>query len=137
MNDILPYNEYLLVGPDGKCRGFTDYEGAKAYINVYYERYIDKNLDKEDYNDITDIGGRDAGEAMCIRAGAEMGIFSLYKINDFINKIEEDIIFEEERKEIISEILKKNIDFYISSYNLDLVLSDIEKIDIMEPYGQY
>lgn len=35
MNDIVPYNEYLLVEPDGRCRGFTDYEGAKAYINVY------------------------------------------------------------------------------------------------------
>ena len=137
MNDILPYNEYLLVGPDGRCRGFTDYEGAKAYINVYYERYIDKNLDKEDYNDVTDIGGRDAGEAMCMRAGAEVGIFSLYKTDDFINKIKEDIVFEDEKNEIISQVLKKNIDFNITNYNLDLVLNDIEKIDIMEPYGQY
>ena len=43
--DNEPNNEYLLIMPDGDCKGFNDFESAKAYINVYYERLIDKNID--------------------------------------------------------------------------------------------
>lgn len=136
MSEVLSYNEYLLVEPDGTCKGFTDYEGAKSYVNMYYERFIDHKIVKNDYNDLTDIGGEAPRVNICTQAGAETGICKIYKIDDFIKKIESDIVFEEEQEEIISKLIQKDIDFNINDYNLDLVLADIESVDIMEQYGE-
>lgn len=136
MSEILSYNEYLLVEPDGECRGFTDYEGAKAYVNMYYERFIDHKIDKNDYNDLTDIGGEAPRVNICTQAGAEIGICRVYRLEEFIEKIKSDLVFEDEQDEIISKLVGKNIKFNTSDYNLDQILADIESIDIMEPYGE-
>ena len=136
MSDVIPYNEYILIEPDGRCRGFTDYEGAKAYVNIYYERFVDKKIDESDYNDLTDIGGENSREAICAKAGAEIGLCQVYKIEDFINQVNKELVFEDEKEEVISKVIDKNIDLNIKDYNLDLVLAELESVDLMEPYVQ-
>lgn len=136
MSEILSYNEYLVVKPDGTCKGFTDYEGAKSYINLYYERFIDNKIGKNNYNDLTDIGGEAQRVNICIQAGSETGICRVYKIDNLIEKIKSQIVFEEEQEEIISRLIGKSIDLNINNYNLDLILADIESLDIMELYGE-
>ena len=131
-----PENEYLLIMPDGDCRGFNDLESAKSYVNIYYERLIDKNISEDDYNDATEIGSGDNRIKICTELGVEEGKCELYNMEDIIDKIKEEVIFDKEKKEIIEKLCMSDIDFNIYDNNLDLLISDVEPIDIMEPYGE-
>lgn len=131
-----PNNEYLLVMPNGECKGFNDFESAKAYINVYYERLIDKNVDEDEYNDVTEIGSDDTRTKICTKSGVEEGRCELYNMEDVIDKINSDLVFDEEKKEVIEKLCKLEINFNIYDNNLDVLISDVEPIDIMETYGE-
>lgn len=131
-----PENEYLLIMPDGDCRGFNDLESAKSYVNIYYERLIDENISDDDYNDATEIGSGDNRIKICTELGVEEGKCELYNMEDIIDKIKEEVIFDEEKKEIIEKLCMSDIEFNIYDNNLDLLISDVEPIDIMEPYGE-
>ena len=134
--DKEPNNEYLLIMPDGDCRGFNDFQSAKAYINVYYERLIDENIDEDEYNDITEIGSDDTRTKICTRSGVEEGRCELYNTEDVIEKINSELVFDVEKKEVIEKLCEAEINFNIYKNNLDLLISDIEPIDIMESYGE-
>lgn len=131
-----PNNEYLLVMPDGECKGFNDFESAKAYINVYYERLIDRTVDEDEYNDVTEIGSDDTRVKACTKSGVEEGRCELYNMEDVIDKINSDLVFDEEKKEVIEKLSELEINFNIYNNNLDLLISDVEPIDIMETYGE-
>ena len=62
--DKEPYNEYLVVMPTGNCKGFNDIEGAKAYINMYYELRLDDVFHEDGFNDATEIGGDESVSAI-------------------------------------------------------------------------
>lgn len=134
--DKEPNNEYLLIMPDGDCRGFNDFESAKAYVNIYYERLIDKNIDEDDYNDATEIGSGDTRLKICTESGVEEGRCELYNMEDVIDKINSELVFDAEKKEIIEKLCEAEINFNIYDNNLDLLISDVEPIDIMESYGE-
>lgn len=133
--DREPYNEFLLVMPKGNCKGFNDFESAKAYINIYYEKAIDENIDDDDENDMTEIGSGDTRINICTKLGVEEGKCELYKTEDLINKVTEELVFDIEKKEIIERLCDADINFNVYDNNLDLLLSDIEPINIMEAYG--
>ena len=101
-----PYNEFLLIMPEGTCKGFNDFESAKAYINI------------------------------CTKLGVEEGKCELYKTEEVINKISDELVFDTEKKEIVKRLCEADIDFNIYDNNLDLLISDVEPIDIMEAYGE-
>lgn len=133
---VEPSNEFLLVMPDGEAKGFNDLETAKAYINIYYERSIDKEVDDdEDYTDITDIGGDNPRRARCIAMGVTEGRCEVYRLSDFIKKIEEQLVFESEKEEIIEKLSQEHINLNVYSYNLDVILADTDVVEMMEPYG--
>lgn len=135
MNNI-PCNEYLLVMPNGDCKGFNDLKEAKAYINIYYERKIDEDVDEHGYNDFTDIGGGDARQNICTQLGVEEGKCEVYSMDDFIRKLEGELVFDNEKNEIISKLMEDHLDINLYNYNLDMFLADMESIDMMEPYGE-
>lgn len=130
-----PYNEYLLVMPDGDIKGFNDLETTKAYINVYYEKRIDNDMKEDDYNDITEIGGGDERENICINMGVREGKCEVYKTSDFIDSLEKKLVFNSEKEEVIDKLVQKHINLNINDYNLDAFLTNIESIDMMERYG--
>ena len=51
--NIVPSNEYLLVMPSGKVKGFDDYAMAKAYINNYYYYKTRRVEEVGAYDDLT------------------------------------------------------------------------------------
>ena len=134
--DSVPCNEYLLVMPNGDCKGFNDLKEAKAYINIYYERKIDEDVDEHGYNDATDIGGGDARQNICTQLGVEEGKCEVYNMDEFIKYLEEELVFDNEKNEIISKLMEDDLDINLYNYHLDMVLADIEAIDMMEPYGE-
>lgn len=134
--DNIPCNEYLLVMPNGDCKGFNDLKEAKAYINIYYERKIDEDVDEHGYNDFTDIGGGDARQNICTQLGVEEGKCEVYNMDEFIKKLEGELVFDNEKNEIISKLMEDHLDINLYNYNLDMILADIDSIDMMEPYGE-
>ena len=134
--DRIPSNEYLLVMPNGDCVGFNDLKEAKAYINIYYERKIDEDIDEHDYNDATEIGGGDSRQNVCTQLGVEEGKCEVYNMEEFINKLEEELVFDNEKDEIISKLMEEDLDINVYKYNLDMILADTDVIDMMEPYGE-
>lgn len=134
--DNIPCNEYLLVMPNGDCKGFNDLKEAKAYINIYYERKIDEDVDEHGYNDFTDIGGGDARQNICTQLGVEEGRCEVYNMDEFIKKLENELVFDNEKNEIISKLMEEHLDINLYNYNLDMILADIDSINMMEPYGE-
>ena len=130
---IVPSFEYLLVMPSGNIMGFHDEETAKAYINNYYY-FRTRNNDvvgsyedlTEDFDDIVDV--------VCYKIGVEEGECRLYNTRDIIEKIQEEVIFDDEREELISKLLSNHIDLNTFDYAIDNIFTNTESIDIMEPY---
>jgi hypothetical protein len=130
------YNDYLLVMPNGDCKGFNDIEGVKAHINIYYERRIDDTIHEDGYNDATEIGGNDPRLNVFTQLGVEEGKCEVYKTEEFIEKLRDELIFDEEKEEVISKLSEAKINFNIYDYSLDEILAQIEEVDIMEDYGE-
>jgi hypothetical protein len=131
------YNDYLLVMPSGNCRGFNDLESTKAYINIYYERKFDNTLQQDGYNDATEVGGEDPRANIFTRLGVEEGKCKVYKTEEFIKKLKEELVFDEEKDEMISKLSEAKIELNIYDYRLDEILAQIEEINVMEDYGEH
>jgi hypothetical protein len=130
------YNDYLLVMPSGNCKGFNDLESTKAYMNIYYERKFDQTVHQDGYNDATEIGGDGPRLNVFTQLGVEEGKCEVYKTKEFIQKLRENLVFEEEKEEVILKLSEAKINFNIYDYSLDKILSDIEEINVMEAYGE-
>ncbi|AGF54091.1 MULTISPECIES: hypothetical protein [Clostridium] len=136
--DKEPYNEYLVVMPSGNCKGFNDIEGAKAYINIYYEWKYDDVIHKDGFVDATEIGGDQPRFIVFTQLGAEEGAkCEIYKTEAFINAINKELVFEDEKEEIISKLCEAKVEFNIYDYSLDTVLADIQEVEYMEDFGDY
>jgi len=129
------YNEYLLIMPSGNCRGFNDVESAKAYINIYYERKFDGVIHKDGYNDATESGGDEPRLNVFTQLGVEEGKCEIYKTEEFVEILKDELIFDEDKEEIISKLSEAKIDFNIYDYGLDEILSHINELNVMEDYG--
>lgn len=130
-----PYNEYLLIFPSGKCKGFNDIEGAKAYINMYYELKFDDVLHKDGFNDGTEIGGDEPRLNVFTQLGVEEGKCEVYKTQEFIEILKNELIFEEDKEEVISKLCEAKINFNIYDYGLDELLAHIQEVEYMEDFG--
>lgn len=130
-----PYNEYLLIFPSGNCKGFNDIEGAKAYINMYYELRFDDVLHKDGFNDGTEIGGDEPRLNVFTQLGVEEGKCEVYKTQEFIEILKNELIFEEDKEEVISKLCEAKINFNIYDYGLDELLAHIQEVEYMEDFG--
>lgn len=136
--DKEPYNEYLLILPSGNCKGFNDIEGAKAYINIYYEWRYDDVIHKDGYNDATEINGDEPRFNVFTQLGAEEGAkCEIYKTEAFIEAINKEMVFEDEKEEIISKLCEGKINFNIYDYGLDKILADIQEVEYVDDFGDH
>lgn len=132
--NIVPSNEYLLVMPSGNVKGFDDYAMAKAYINNYYY-YKTRRVEKVGaYDDLTNDFD-DIVDTVCYKIGIEEGECQLYYTSDIIEKLQDELVFNEEKEEVISKLMAPKIEFNTYDYALDNIFRDVQPIDIMEQYG--
>lgn len=132
---ISPYNEFILVMPDGETKGFNDLDLAKAHINLYYENKIKEYSEEEEYNDSKEMVG-ETRLNICQHLGVEEGECMVYDLEDFLEKIREELVFDEEKEEVISKLIKEKIDLNIYDFGLDVILHDVKTIDMIEPFGE-
>lgn len=122
-----PYNNYIVVMPDGDVKGFMETEMAQGYINRYYQERIDQYEQKPDYSD-HDMTKVKSLTEICKNIGVAEGECITYDLDDFINKIQEATIFDEEKQEVISKLLQKNISLNVNDYQLENILLDVKVI---------
>ena len=92
---IIPEFQYLLVMPSGNIKGFDDLDTTKAYINLYYMQQVRNSDIITEVNDLTDSSEQFIN-TVCQNLGVIEGECRVYKTNDIIEKIQEDIVFDEE-----------------------------------------
>lgn len=129
------YYEYLLVMPDGDCKGFNDIELAKGYINLYYEKMIKKYSEKKDYGDFTELPGQ-VRNNLCQHLGVDEGECVVYKLDDYIDKLREELVFDDEKEDVIEKLISDEIELNVYDYSIDHILHDVETVEVMEPYGE-
>ena len=132
--NIVPSNEYLLVMPSGNVKGFDDYAMAKAYINNYYYYKTRRVEEVGEYDDLTNDFD-DIVDTVCYKIGIEEGECQLYYTSDIIEKLQDELVFNEEKEEVISKLMAPKIEFNTYDYALDNIFRDVQPIDIMEQYG--
>lgn len=132
---MVPYNEFLLVFPNGECEGYENIDMAKATINNYYTNLVKKEA-KEGllFNSSEEPEVNTAN--ICITKGVYEGECMVYNLESFIEQLREHLVFDDEKEEVISKVLKKDIKLNIYDYGLDNVIKDTDVVDVMEPYGR-
>lgn len=133
---IMPSFQYLLVLPNGNVKGFHDIETAKGYINIYYDKKMHSSKDIVELNDLTDSNDQFCN-TICQNLGVVEGQCKVFDTLDIIDKLQEELVFDEEKEEVISRLLSSDINLNIYDYAIDNIFSEVEAIDILEPYGEF
>lgn len=134
--NIIPEFQYLLVMPNGNVKGFNDLDTTKAYINLYYMQRVRNSTIITEVNDLTDSSEQFIN-TVCQNLGVIEGECRVYNTDDIIKKLQEDIVFDEEKEEVISKLLKKDISLNIYDFSIDNIFNNVEAVDMMEPYGEF
>lgn len=115
MEYITAANDYVLLMPSGELRGYKDIDSARGTIYEYdvlqmLEHVHSGTEDEFDmYTQQDDVG---------IIEGIENGECQIFNLDDFITKIQESGMFQDEKDEVISKLLQENIN--INVYDLGL-----------------
>lgn len=131
---IIPSFQYLLVMPSGNIKGFNSESMAKAFVNNYYYHRTRDNGIVSQFNDLTN-NYDDMVDTMCYKMGVEEGECRLYNTTDIIEKIQDELVFDDEKEEVISKLLSSNIELNIFDYAIDNIFTNTDSINIMEQYG--
>lgn len=130
-----PYYQFLLVMPNGNARGVNDLDLAKAKINMYYQQQMEIKSHSDSYQDVTEMAGR-VRNALCQQIGVAEGEARVYDLADLIEKLRDRLVFDEDREEIISKLLERDINVNLYKYGIDDILCDVEIVQMIEPYGE-
>lgn len=121
MEYVTAANDYVLLMPSGELRGFKDIDSARGTIYQYDINTIMDNVHSggeyefDMYNDQDSVG---------IIAGVEDGECQIFNLEDFIEKIRESGMFQDEKDEIISRLLQENINLNVYDLGLFDLLND-------------
>ena len=126
MEYVTPVNNYVVVMPTGDVVGFVELSDARGYISTnYLERILSVSHEgKYSYFDMTQE--RDMEDSGII-AGVNEGEAQIYDLDDFINKIRSSWMFQDEKDEVISKLLEKNIKLNVIDYGLENILTDVDE----------
>lgn len=132
---IVPHFQYLLVLPNGDIKGFEDIGVAKGYINIYYHIKLRETEAFREFNDLTD-SREEVINTVCHNLGVAEGECRVYDNMDIIENIQNELVFDDEKEEIISKLLSSEINLNIYDYSIDNIFNNVDPIDMMEPYGE-
>ena len=123
MEYITPVNNYVVLMPSGELVGFVEVDKARGYIyNYYYNEMLDEVEPYGDglfdvYTQINDVG---------IINGVEDGECQIYKLDSFIENIQQSGLLQEEKDDIIAKLLKSEINLNIYEYEIYDILSEAD-----------
>ena len=109
MDYITPFNNYIVVSQTGDVTGFVELSNARGYITtLYLERLLSiSHFGKYSYFDMTQE--RDMEDS-----GLIAGVY-------------ESAMFQDEKDELISKLLEKEIKMNIRDYAIEHLLTEVEQ----------
>lgn len=126
MDYITPFNNYIVVMPTGAALGFVELSDARGYITTNYLGRILSIAHEGKYSYFDMTQERDMEDSGII-AGVYEGEAQIYDLDEFMEKVRESAMFQDEKDEIISELLKKDIHMNIRDLGLDGLLTEVEQ----------
>lgn len=126
MDNSIPINNYVIVLPSGEVKGFIEEDDAHTFFFGYYEGKVNDLADSRElcYEDYA-TEPIDSSIEICIGLGVNEGDCTIYNLHDFISKIQESSLFDEEKQEIITKLMASNIKFNVYDYQIDNILPDV------------
>lgn len=126
MDNRVPFNNYIIVLPSGEVKGFVEENDAHKFFLGYYEGRVNDFSDSRElcYEDYATEPIESSIE-ICIGLGVNEGDCTIYNLEDFISKIQESSIFDEEKQEIITKLMANNIKLNVYDYQIDNILPDV------------
>ena len=125
MSEITPYNNYIVVTPNGDIAGFREINDARNFVSGYYIGKVEEMSDDFSvvYSDyVTDP--MQTTEAICTSLGAYEGECVIYDLDSLIENIQKSDYFEEEKVELISKLMDKQIDINVNDYQIDKIFTE-------------
>ena len=125
MSEITPYHNYIVVTPNGDIAGFREINDARNFVSGYYIGKVEEMSDDFSvvYSDyVTDP--MQTTEAICTSLGAYEGECVIYDLDSLIENIQKSDYFEEEKVELISKLMDKQIDINVNDYQIDKILTE-------------
>lgn len=126
MDNNMPINNYIIVLPSGEVKGFKEENDAHKFFLGYYEGKVNEHSQNREllYEDYSTQPIESSIE-VCIGLGVNEGNCTIYDLHDFILKIQESSIFDEEKQEIITKLMANDIKLNIYDYQIDNILTDV------------
>lgn len=125
MSEITSYHNYIVVTPNGDIAGFREIDDARNFVSGYYIGKVEEMSDDFSvvYSDyVTDP--MQTTEAICTSLGAYEGECVIYDLDSLIENIQKSDYFEEEKVELISKLMDKQIDINVNDYQIDKILTE-------------
>ncbi|MDY5911987.1 MAG: hypothetical protein SPJ62_08300 [Inconstantimicrobium porci] len=125
MSEITPYHNYIVVTPNGDIAGFREINDARNFVSGYYIGKVEEMSDDFSvvYSDyVTDP--MQTTEAICTSLGAYEGECVIYDLDSLIENIQKSDYFEEEKVELISKLMDKQIDINVNDYQIDKIFTE-------------
>ncbi len=129
MNTRVPYHNYIVVTPNGDILGFGEEDDARKYVAGYYVGKIEELSD--DRSKVYVDYGTDPLQAsvdICTELGAYEGDCIIYDLDNFIENIQNSGIFEDEKEELIINLMQEKINLNINDYQVDDLLYDTKVV---------
>lgn len=125
MESSVPFNNYIVVLPNGDVKGFLEEERARIFIRGYYAGKVNELNDDQSMTCV-DYATEPIQSTIdvCTTLGVNEGDCILYDLDSFIDNIRNSGIFEEEKEELITKLMKEEIVFNINDYGVDDILND-------------
>lgn len=125
MEYVTAFNNYIVEEPSGDIRGFVELSDARSYISsMYLNRILYSERGKYSVFDMTQE--RDMEDYGLI-AGVNQGECKIFDLDDFLEKIRNSSIFQDEKDELISKLLEEEIKLNVIDYTIDDILIDVEE----------
>lgn len=125
MSEITSYHNYIVVTPNGDIAGFREIDDARNFVSGYYIGKVEEMSDDFSvvYSDyVTDP--MQTTEAICTSLGAYEGECVIYDLDSLIENIQKSDYFEEEKVELISKLMDKQIDINVNDYQIDKIFTE-------------
>ena len=127
MEYITAFNNYVVAQPNGDLIGFKELSDARSFISTYNLNNILENSPiAENAEKFFDLYQEKDQQDLGIITGVDEGECKIYDLEDFIEKVRETDFFQSEKDEIISELLKEDINLNIYDYGIDNILTDVK-----------
>ena len=128
MNYVTAQNNYIVVEPSGDIRGFVELSDARSFISCYYlNNILEYRPQSDSYKSYFDIYQEKDQEAVNYIAGVDEGECRIYDLDSVIEKIREKPYFEDEKEELISKFLPKDIHLNIYDYGIDDIFAEAKE----------